>query len=322
MRYIPIPHTALQPAALCLGTADMGSSIDLTTTFRMLDAYLAAGGNFLDTAQVYADWLPGERSISEKTLGQWMATRGNRDKVLIATKGAHPRLATMHLSRMSRADIEQDIHDSLRHLQSDYIDLYWLHRDDANVPVATIIDILSDQVQAGKIRHFGCSNWQTARIQAAQTYAAEQGKPGFVANQPLWNIGLPDYAAIGDPTLAMMDQAMWAYHQQCGLAAIPYSSQANGYFNKLAAGQSERIKTRTQRIYQGAANQQRAERIQQLARTTGLTVTQIVLGYLLAQPFPTIPIVGCQNMTQLQDSLSAAEVRLMPEQLTFLTQGA
>ncbi len=320
MHYITIPNTVLQPSSLCLGTADIGGSIDCESSFRILDAYVDAGGNFLDSAQVYADWLPGERSSSEKTLGRWMVARGNRGKLIVATKGAHPRLSSMQVTRMSRSEIEQDINESLQHLQTDTIDLYWLHRDAPQVPVTTIIDILNDQVKAGKIRYFGCSNWQLPRLKAAQEYAAQHGLQGFVGNQPLWNIGVPDYAAIGDPTLALMDSAMWAYHQQTGLAAIPFSSQANGFFNKLAQGQTARIKANTARIYQGPENQQRAARIQELAQTTGLTITQIVLGYLLAQPFPTIPIVGCQNVAQVQDSMAAADVRLTPEQLTFLTQ--
>jgi aryl-alcohol dehydrogenase-like predicted oxidoreductase len=318
MRYAAIPATSLTPSVLCLGTADIGGKINRATSFRLLDAFVEAGGTFLDTAQVYSDWLPGERSISEKTIGAWLADRGNRERIVLATKGAHPRLDSMHIPRMARTDIVHDLDASLKNLQTEIIDLYWLHRDAPELPVEPIIDILNDQVKAGKIRHFGCSNWWTPRIQAAQTYAARQGMQGFVANQPLWNIGVVDYGAVGDPTLATMDTVMWQYHQQTGLAAVPFSSQANGYFNKLAEGRTGDIKPNTERIYGGPANQQRFQRIQQLSRETGLTVTQIVLGYLLGQPFPTFPIIGCQTEAQLADSLTAAEVQLTAEQIRFL----
>lgn len=321
MRYTVIPRTTLKPSVICLGTAEIGSKIDRDASFRLLDAYLDLGGNFLDTAQVYADWLPGERSTSEKTLGQWIAARRNRDKVVLATKGAHPRLETMNVPRMSRTEIIHDLDASLKNLQSDVIDLYWLHRDAPAVPVEAIIDLLNEQVQAGKIRAFGCSNWRTPRIQAAQEYAARSGRQGFSANQPLWNIGVVDWAAIGDPTIVNMDGAMWDYHRQTGLAALPFSSQANGLFNKLAEGRTSAIKPHTQRIYHLPENQQRSQRIQQLAGETGLSITQIVLGYLLAQPFTTIPIVGCQNLAQLEDSLTAADVQLTLAQVKFLEQG-
>jgi aryl-alcohol dehydrogenase-like predicted oxidoreductase len=320
MRYTTIGGANLRPSVLCLGAGDMGSKIDRDAAFRLLDAFVDGGGNFLDTAQVYADWLPGERSISEKTLGAWLAARGNRAKILIGTKGAHPRLETMHIPRMSRAEIVHDLDNSLKNLRTDMIDLYWLHRDAPAVPVEEIIDVLQDQVQTGKIRHFGCSNWRRPRIEAAQAYAARRGIQGFVANQLLWNIGVVDLAG-GDPTIVAMDATLWEYHRQTGLAAIPFSSQANGFFNKLAAGRTAAIKPHTQRIYRNPENQLRLQRIQQLAQETSLSITQIVLGYLLAQPFTTIPIVGCQNLEQLEDSLSAADVQLTPEQVKFLQYG-
>ncbi|MCX6047333.1 MAG: aldo/keto reductase [Chloroflexi bacterium] len=318
MRYTTLLKTDLKPSVICLGSADMGSKIDLASSFQMLDAFVEQGGNFLDTAAVYANWLPGERNISEKTLGKWLKERGTREQMIVATKGAHPELSTMHISRMAPADIQHDIDTSLKNLQTEIIDLYWLHRDDPKRSVQEIIDTLNSQVQAGKIRHFGASNWQTGRLKAANDYAEAHGIQGFVANQPLWNIGVIDFAAIGDPTLAMMDKTMWQYHKKTGLAAIPYSSQANGLFNKLAQGRSDTIKPNTLRIYPNPQNQQRFQRIQQLMQETGFSATQIVLGYLISQPFATIPIVGCQNMGQLQDSLTAGDVQLSPEQLKLL----
>jgi len=123
MRHVAIPNTDLVVSSLCLGTADLGSEIPRAAAFRMLDAYLDAGGTFVDTAKVYADWLPGERSISEKTIGAWMQTRGNRSRVVLATKGAHPELETMHVPRMSRQEIVADLDASLQHLRTDLVDL-------------------------------------------------------------------------------------------------------------------------------------------------------------------------------------------------------
>lgn len=318
MRTKTIPNTQLTPSVLCLGTSDLGSTIDRETSFSMLDAFYAAGGTFFDSAKVYANWLPGERSVSEKTLGAWVNSRQLRDQVTIATKGAHPELHSMHIARMSPAEITGDLEDSLRHLQMERIDLYWLHRDDSQRPVAEILETLQAQVLAGKIRYYGCSNWHPHRIQAAQAYARQHGLDGFVADQPLWNLAKVEAAALADPTNVVMDAALWDLHQTSGMACIPFSSQANGLFHKLESGQTARISANHQKMYLTAENQARAARVQTIKAQTGLSTTQVVLGYLLGEPFPTFPVVGPHRMEQLTDTLSAADICLSAEQVAFL----
>lgn len=315
MRRISLPHSDLTPSSLCLGTSLFGNGIDQATSFQLLDAYVAEGGNFLDTAKVYADWLPGEKSSSEKTIGRWLRQRGNRADVIVATKGAHPELATMHIPRLSPAEIAFDLHQSLRNLGVDTIDLYWLHRDDPARPVEEIMDTMQEQVQAGKIRYYGCSNWHTARLEAAQIYAARRGWTGFVANQMMWSCALVTPQALPDPTMAAMDAAMWRYHQQSELAAVPYSSQANGYFQRLADGTVDQMSAHARRLYEMPANVRRFARIQRLAAEHEVPVTAIVLAYLHSQPFPVFPVVGCRTLEQLYDSCHAADVRLSPEEL-------
>jgi aryl-alcohol dehydrogenase-like predicted oxidoreductase len=318
MEYKGIPGTNLQVAEICLGTGGLGGDIDRESSFRLLDRYVELGGNFLDSAKVYADWLPGERSSSEKTIGRWLAERHNRGRIILGTKGAHPDLATMHIQRLSRQEIVSDLEASLAHLGVEAIDLYWLHRDDSSRPVAEILETLNDQVKAGKIRYFGASNWGTARLEAAQDYAAAHGLQGFSASQVMWNYGVPDPAAIPDKTIVVMNPEMRAYHARTGLAAIPYTSQANGFFNKMAKGGPEGLKVGMRQVYHLPENARRFERLQILSRETGQSVTQVVLGYLLSQPFTTVPIVGCHNLAQMDDSLSAAGVRFSPLQLAFL----
>jgi aryl-alcohol dehydrogenase-like predicted oxidoreductase len=186
-------------------------------------------------------------------------------------------------------------------------------------PVGEIIETLNRQVAAGKIRYFGCSNWRVERIAAAQAYAAQHSLASFVANQMLWNLAVPDFEMISDKTIVMMDETLWHYHRETGLTAIPFSSQANGLFNKWA--NSQQARPGPQRIYHSPENQLRFQRIQTLSTQTALSTSQVVLGYLLSQPFTTIPIVGCQTMAQLQDSLSANDIQLTAEQLAYLEQG-
>lgn len=296
----------------------MGSGLNQEESFTLLDTFFEQGGNFLDSAKVYADWLPIERSISEKTIGAWMRSRKNRDKIVVGTKGAHPDLATMHIQRLSPEEITSDMNASLVHLATDFIDLYWLHRDDPKRPAAEIIETLNQQVQAGKIRYFGCSNWRPGRIKAAQVYAKEHLLMGFAGNQMLWSLSKVDMDAVLDKTLADMDAETWQYHRQTGLAAIPYSSQAGGLFNKMANGSLAKLDAGILSMYPTAENEARFLRIRKVSLESGLSITQVVLGYLLSQPFATIPIVGCHTLSQLNDSLTVSDITLTDEQLRYL----
>ena len=318
MRSICLPNTDLHVSSLCLGTGDFGSKLDQAASWRLLNEFVDAGGNFIDTANVYGDWIPGTKSSSEKVIGAWLAEQGRREQVVVATKGAHPRLESMHVPRSAPHEIIHDIEQSLRHLQTDVIDLYWLHRDDPTRPTGEIVETLAAQVKAGKIRYFGCSNWRVERIRAANAYAAAQGLPGFVADQMLWNAAVLDAAALPDKTMVAMDPALYAYHQESGLAAIPYSSQAHGLVHKLAAGNAAAIRPNHLAIYPLAANQARVAAAQALAEELSVTLTGVVLGYLQSQPFVTIPIIGAHTIPHLHDSLAADSVCLTPAQLKML----
>ncbi|MEZ4870134.1 MAG: aldo/keto reductase [Caldilineaceae bacterium] len=314
-----LPGTTISVSPICLGAGNLGSSIPQADAFALLDLFVEQGGNFLDTAHVYANWMPDlPRSISEKTLGAWMQARKNREQIVIGTKGAHPDLATMHIARVTPEAITQDLHESLQHLQTDYIDLYWLHRDDPTQPVAAILTTLETHRQAGKVRAYGCSNWSTARMEEAWRYAAAQQIQGFVANQPMWSLAHPNPAAFGMPGLAAMDGAMLDFHRHSGWAVIPYTAQARGVFTKLATVGEAGLKPGERKAYQNATNLQRFAHAQELATQHGVTITQVVLSYLLSQPVPTIPVVGCRTPEQLAATLQAATVHLTQEELTYL----
>lgn len=314
-----IPHTDLRPSSLCMGTGDFGGAIDRQMSFTLLDMFFDHGGTFIDTAKIYNDWIPGETSRSEKVIGEWMRQRSNRHSIILATKGAHFDLATPMIQRLSSGEIISDLNASLAHLQTDFIDLYWLHRDDPSRPVGDILTTLSSQVEAGKIRYYGCSNWRLERIEEAQAFAAANGLPGFVAVQNMWSLARIDPAGISDPTIVAMDDALWEYHRKQQLTAIPFSAQANGLFQKMAAGNVDSLSPMHQKMYLNPDTERRFSQLVKLRDQSGLTVTQIVLGYLLAQPFPTIPVFSSRNVAQLLDTLSAGAVHLTSEQVAFLS---
>lgn len=316
MKTLPIPNTGLTPSQICLGTGSFGGDLSQDDSFALLDAFYARGGRFLDTAHVYSDWIPGTRSRSEKTIGAWFRSSGLRDQMVIATKGAHPPLTNLHQSRMSPADIHTDVTESLEYLQTDRIDLYWLHRDAPALPVSDIIEPLNEHIRAGRIRYLGCSNWHISRIREANDYAAAHGLQGFVANQPMWSLAVPDLANWPDQTLVAMDATGINFHRETQMAVVPYSSQAQGYYTKLDSGKA--LGGGTQKLYDSPTSRARLPKAQELAKKYGVGVTQIALAYLMAHPFPVFPIVGCKNIAQLDDSLEALGVTLTAEDVAYL----
>ncbi|MGY2894016.1 aldo/keto reductase [Deinococcus sp. UYEF24] len=331
MRTLNIPGTDLSPSVLAFGTVPIGSKLDQAESFALLDAYVAGGGTFIDTARSYSDWLPGERSSSEKTIGRWLAARsshgggGLRDSLVLSTKGGHPPLDDMHSGRLSKSEIVSDLEGSLRDLGVGHIDLYWLHRDDLSHPVEDIIDTLSGLVQAGQIRSYGASNWSPARIEAANRYAHAAGKPGFVANQLMWSLAEANPGSVTDDTLEEMDAGTSEWHKHTGLAALPYTSQALGFFGgKYGRGRelpNTPAASRVQRMFFNDANFGRLDRVNEVAARLGWTPTQVALAYLRAQPFPVFPIIGPRTLEQLADSLPAGELDLDAETAAWLERG-
>ncbi len=146
MQMLTIPNTNLTVSALSLGGVGLGTRTTVEDSMRLLDAYVELGGNFLDSAHIYAAWVPGGEGTSERTIGKWLQTRGNRSQIVIGTKGGHPHMNTMHIPRLSPEEIKQDLQESLERLQVDTIDVYWLHRDDPARPVGEMLETLNAAV--------------------------------------------------------------------------------------------------------------------------------------------------------------------------------
>jgi len=310
MRKVILSKTDLNTSVVCLGTALMGSTIPEQEAFEMLDRFADAGGNFLDSARVYADWLPGGSSASERTIGNWMKSRKNRDQIVLATKGGHPLLIAMGAGRLAREDIEADVDLSLKCLATDHIDLYWLHRDDLTREVGDIMESLNALIQSGKIRYVGCSNWRENRVAEALKYSADHGLAGFVAIQNMWSLAYADPKQFGDPTLQTMDPASIHLCREKGLAIIPYSSQANGFFTKHAVSGKTNYDPRVKGAYESALNYARLRAVITTAKRLSVSVTAIVLAYMTSQPILTIPVIGPRNKGQLMDSLLQTHLHL------------
>jgi aryl-alcohol dehydrogenase-like predicted oxidoreductase len=294
----------------------LGWMLDQGKSNAILDTFAGLGGNFIDTARSYGDWIPdAPTGASERAVGAWLKTR-NRDDFVIATKGGFfdMRVAD-YRNRVTPDDISVDLGQSLDHLGVDRIDLYFLHTDNPESPVEPIIDALITHREAGRIRHFAASNWAADRIRAANAYAASIGKEGFVASETFWGLALPDVAAAAQQGYVHYYEGEYEDLHAAGLPIIAYAAQSGGYFTKLAAGPvGDQLAAR----YANPANQRRLAVVQALAEKHGVSINEIVLSYLLSQPNQTIAIFGGSSPEQVIASAKADSLMLTSEELAAL----
>lgn len=322
---IPLGQTAgfpIEPSRICLGALSFGAMLSQEQSFILLDRYVELGGNFLDTAHIYAAWIPGGEGASERTIGAWLRARGVRDQIVLATKGAHPAIdAGNEIGRCAPEEIKQDLNESLERLGVEFIDLYWLHRDDPDRPVEDIVETMAGLVQSGRIRAYGGSNWTTQRLQAGNDYAAKQGLPGFTANQPRFSLASAPDTPSGAPPLGEPTEVTLTWHRQQGLPLVAYTSQANGYFGK------ENVAWTRGGFIGGAprggqwdspGNRTRLQRAMELAAARGVTTNQLALAYLLSQPFSCYPVIGNTSLNRLQEALAVTSLRLTVEEMAAL----
>ena len=322
MQKTNIPNTDLYASRLALGTDYFGSTVSRDLSMQLMDHYLEAGGNVIDTAESYARWLPRGEYQSEKVIGEWLRERRTRDQIVLSTKGAHPKLGTMEVPRLSKAEIQSDLDSSLRRLGVENIDLYWLHRDSPGYPVEEILESLEAFRKAGKIKYAGFSNWTQSRAEAARLAAERLGIQGFVASQNMWSLAKPDLSKA-DPTWAFIDASFVRWHIEHGFSAFTYLTQANGYFRRLEQNTLDKVPAdaRVRILFDHQENRDRFQRVRHLQKKYGLSVGQIVIGYLINQPFPVFPLVGPKTLADLKDNISCAATELSRDDIYYLEHG-
>ncbi|MCC6731325.1 MAG: aldo/keto reductase [Chthonomonadales bacterium] len=284
---------------------------DMALTSRLLDAYVARGGNCLDTARVYA----GGRT--ESAVGDWMHARGNRDAIVLIGKGAHPK--GDGCPRVSPDGIAEDIAASLERFRTNRIDLCLLHRDDPEAPVGPIVEALHAHREAGRIGAYGGSNWTHARIAEANRHAAANALAPFVASSPYFGLARPNEPMW--PGCVLLDEAGLAWHERARLPLLPWSSQAGGFFSGRYAP-DDRSYPDVARVYFSDGNWERLHRARTLAGDRGLTPNQVALAYVLCQPLPVFPLIGPRAEAEIDDSLGALGVTLTPDERAWLDLSA
>ncbi len=327
MRYINVPGIDKPCSQLIMGSM-IFSPENMDLTAELLDAFVAYGGNTIDTAHIYGG------GKSEAALGQWLHKRNNRNNIVILDKGAH------HDStgpRVNRKCIAADLQDSLDRLQVDYIDIYMLHRDDPNTPVGVIIEALNEHIAGGFIGAIGTSNWTYERIQEANEYAVAHGLAGFTCNSP--NLSLAKPMMPRWPGCISADEPYCDWHEKQQMPLMSWSSQAVGFFTGRFTPENT-DNEEVVRLYYNADNWERLRRAKQLAAEKSIggnssngngsgngslegnnksyNANHIALAYVLNQPFPTCALIGPQKLSELEDSMKAVEISLTPREIRWL----
>ena len=305
---ILIPDTDLSLCPMGMGTLSAGLKWDGEQADRMFGAYLELGGNVVDTARVYQDWVPGEIGRSERVVGQWLKRSGCRDRIVLITKGGHPKCTEptddIHVSRMTDADLRHDLELSLRALQTDVIDVYFYHRDNLAQSVEQLVDTMESFVKEGKIRYYACSNWSADRMRQADAYARSIGARGFVADQSLLNVGMKHMKPLKDDTLTCIRGDVADYHRENPRnLAMAYFCAVNGYFQRLL----ERGEIADE-DYDTPGNRETAKVLQAIAARRNTGITQAVLGFLLVQDFPCLALFGPSSEQRVREAMKTLEI--------------
>lgn len=292
---------------LCLGGNVFGWTADRDASFAVLDAYVEAGGNFVDTADVYSEWVPGHPGgESETIIGEWMAARGNRDRIVVATKVGS--LASR--PGLSAANIRAAAEDSLRRLRTDHIDLYWAHIDDAGTPLEETLGAFDSLIREGKVRNIGASNYGPERLAEALAISDRNGLARYGVLQQPYNLVERDYEGpLRDVVIAE------------GLTSTPYHGLARGFLTgKYRPG----VEVDSPRAGQASAylKTERGPRVlealDKVAAAHDVAPAAVALAWLAAQPTVAAPIASARDVEQLRPLLAVAGLTLGEDELAML----
>jgi len=285
-----------------------GWSIDEQRSFAVLDAYVEAGGNFIDTADAYGRRGTGGAGESERIIGRWIAARGNREQLVIATKVG----MSADLEGLSRATIRQGIEGSLQRLGIDTVDLYYAHRDDLGTPLEETLGAFGELIEEGKIRHAAASNYSAERLQVAVRVGASAGMAAYVALQPHYNLLDRD----------QYEGELQAVCERNGLACMPYFGLARGFLSGKYRRGGEQVDSRRAAGVRASYLNERGfavlDALDEVAASHRAPVAAVALAWLLAQPTVLAPIASATSPEQLAELVACTELELSADELERL----
>jgi aryl-alcohol dehydrogenase-like predicted oxidoreductase len=314
MKKRKLGDSGLEVSPLAFGGNVFGWTADETMSFRLLDAFVAEGFNLIDTADVYARWVQGlEGGESETIIGKWLKRSGKRQSVIIATK-VGKEMGT-DKKGLSRSYIFQAVEESLRRLQTDYIDLYQSHDDDTQTPLEETLDAFDRLIQDGKVRAIGASNFNAKRLTEALQVSEQYGYPRYQSLQPLFNLyDRADYEKDLEPLC-----------REKGLAVISYFSLASGFLTgkyRSEADLADRARADIVKKYLNERGYRILEALDRVAQQHNVTPAQAALAWLIAQPTITAPIASATNLEQLNQLIQATTLELDPSSMALLNQAS
>lgn len=316
MNYRNLGRTGLKVSAICLGTMQWGWTADESTSQTVMDAFVEAGGNFVDTADIYSNWAPDNPGgVSEEIIGRWLKARGHRDQIVVATKARGRMWEGPNGEGLSRSHLLKACEDSLRRLQTDYIDLYQTHWYDEDTPIEETMAALDTLVRQGKVRYVGCSNYPAWRLMEALWASDKRNLVRYDAIQPHYSLA----------HRAEFEREVKEVCVTYGIGVIPYSPLAGGFLTGKYARERDIDSARAagiKRRYFNDAGWRTLDAVKAVAIETGSTPTAVALAWLLAQPGMTAPIIGANSAAQLQASLAASDLALTTAQLATLDRAS
>ena len=312
MKTVQLSQSGVEVSIYCLGAMYFGSRTDKTMSYRLLDQYVAAGGSFLDTANIYAWWVPGFKGTeSETLLGEWLRERKNRAQMFIASKVG---FGYQEVERSLRArQIETECEGSLKCLGIDTIDLYYAHVDDRNTPQEETLEAFDRLVKAGKVRLIGASNFLAWRLEEARWISQTHGWAEYCCIQQRYSYVRPKPGASFDPQLAANDDLL-DYCRGRDLTLLAYSPLLGGAYTRPDhpfAGQ-----------YLGPDTDARLKVLKKVAQEVGATPNQVVLAWMVQSDPVVIPLVAASTPEQMQENLNALEIKLSAEQMAHLNEAS
>lgn len=291
---------------ILLGTTYFGDGISEQDAFKMMDRFRELGGTHIDTARLYAN------GRAEEVVGKWLFSR-KPDEMLISSKGGYYDMDAEETPRITEQDIRCDLEISLKTLKRETIDFYWLHRDDENTGVEEIIDFMNALVKEGKILKFGASNWTSERIEAANKYASQNGLIGFSASQIRFN---PAYCLGERSGLVGMDSNEFEFYRKNNMPVAAYSSQAKGFFSKMAEYGENALSEKARKRYLCDENLKRLEILKKLSAKYNVSVAAIICAAFSSFSVPEVfPIIGSSKIEQMEDSMSGSDVVISKSEL-------
>jgi aryl-alcohol dehydrogenase-like predicted oxidoreductase len=303
-------NSGLKIAPLMFGGNVLGWTADEATSFKLLDRFVAAGFDAIDTADVYSRWAPGHKGgESEIVLGRWLAARGGRDKVIIATKVGNdmPNVG----KGLSKAHIVRSVEDSLKRLQTDYIDLYQSHIDDKAAPIEETLATYADLIKAGKVRAIGASNYEAPRLAEALKASAGKKLPRYETLQPLYNLSDREgFEKELQPLCVKENVGVIPYYGlAAGFLTGKYRSEADFGKSPRGGGMKKYLNERGLRILNC---------LDDVSKRLKATPARVALAWLMTRPSITAPIASATNLDQMEDLIASANLKLDPDAIKAL----